>query len=125
MDIYKETIIHHYQNPQNTGQPDSFTHKYKLQNLSCGDEIEVFITASDNEIQDVHYVAEGCAISIASASILSEEIKGMELSKLKSLDEKYVLDLLGIELTMSRVKCAHLALDAVQQAVNSPQTTPK
>lgn len=117
MNIYQEQILDHYHHPQNSGKPQSFTHSFKLANLSCGDEIEVFVTVEDGMVKDVHFVAEGCSISIASASMISEALKGKTLEEIQQLDDKFVTDLLGIQLTTSRIKCGLLPLEAVKSAL--------
>lgn len=116
MNIYQQQILDHYHHPRNSGKPESYTNSAKLQNLSCGDEIEVYLDIKDGKVTAVHYEASGCAISIASASILSEELIGKSVAELTVLDAEFITDLLGIELTTSRLKCAHMALQAIQQA---------
>jgi nitrogen fixation NifU-like protein len=123
MNIYQQNILDNYHHPQNSGKPEHYTHSFKLQNLSCGDEVEVFVNLENGIIKDVHHVSEGCAISIASSSILSEELKGKTIDEVAKLTPEYMLELLGIELTTSRLKCAHLPLQAVQKALEAaPQT---
>lgn len=89
-----------------------------MQNTSCGDAVTVYLTVENDVITDIHFEAEGCAISIAAASMLSEELKGKSVNEIAALDAEYVQDLIGIKLSISRVKCAHMPLEAIQSASN-------
>lgn len=119
MNIYQQAILDNYRNPQNSGKPDEFTHSAKFENTSCGDEITIYLKVDKDVVTGVHYEAQGCSISIASASMLSEELKGKTVSEINELDLNSVLDLLGIELTPTRLKCATLPLEAVKEAIGS------
>lgn len=90
-----------------------------MQNLSCGDEIIVYLKITNGLVEQVGYEAEGCAISIAAASMLSDELAGKSVSEILKLDLEYMLSLMGIPLTMSRYKCATLGLEAVKAATSS------
>lgn len=114
MNMYKQRIISNYKNPKNHGEPKDLA-KYSTSeavNPNCGDEIEAFVRAENEKIQDVRFKAEGCAISIASASLLSEELKGMERKEIEDMDRDDVTDILGIDISPMRLKCALLARDA-------------
>lgn len=117
MNIYQQQILEHYHTPHNSGKPSSYTHTLKLENLSCGDEITVYLTIENEIITEINYEASGCAISVASASMLSDELKGKNLTEVQKMSVEDVTSLLGIELTTSRLKCAHLPLQAIQKAV--------
>lgn len=117
MNIYQQQILDNYHNPVNFGKPTSYTHTSKKQNLSCGDEIEIYLTIQDGKVVDMHYEAEGCAISVASASLLSQYIVGKTLEEVKKMGIEEIKEILGIELTPSRNKCALLALQAVQASI--------
>ncbi len=86
-------------------------------NLSCGDEIEIYLEVKDNKIKDAKFQAKGCAISIASADILLENIKNKSLNQIKNLTKEDLLKLLGIELTPTRLKCALLSLNTLNKAI--------
>jgi nitrogen fixation NifU-like protein len=116
MNIYQEIILDNYHHPQNSGKPAEFTHSAKIENPTCGDEIEVFLKVADGAVQQMQYLAHGCAISVASASLLSQEIVGKPLAEVKLLSEDFILKLLGIELTPTRINCAMLAINAVKAA---------
>lgn len=111
--MYKERIIQHYKSPSNYGEPsgDSYC-SADAYNSSCGDEITGFVQVEDGVIVDVMFVGEGCAISMASASILSEELIGKNVDEAVEYDRTDVTDALGIDVTPMRLKCALLPRDA-------------
>jgi nitrogen fixation NifU-like protein len=86
-------------------------------NPSCGDQIRIELKIENNRIADVRFSGKGCAISQAAASILTEEIKGKTLDEVKQFDKQKMLDLLGIELSAMRLKCALLALKVVKAGI--------
>jgi len=119
--MYQEVILDHYRNPRRWGRLSPATVSHTGENASCGDELTFDLRlAEDGEtIEEVTFTGEGCAISIASASLLAEELPGMALSEVRDLDREDALDLLGIELTPMRVPCAVLAEKVVQDSVES------
>ncbi|WP_092704495.1 iron-sulfur cluster assembly scaffold protein [Halovenus aranensis] len=119
--MYQEVILDHYRNPRRWGELSPATVSHTGENASCGDELTFDLRlAEDGEtIEEVAFTGEGCAISIASASLLAEELQGMTLSDVRDLDRDDALDLLGIELTPMRVPCAVLAEKVVQDGVES------
>lgn len=112
----QEYLLDHYHNPRNFGLPKfEFTHYAKALNASCGDEIEVWINVGDdNKIADIAFNGEGCSIAIASASLLTEDIKHKDLLVIQSLDNNYIRDLLQITLTPSRIRCSTLIIEALK-----------
>ena len=119
--MYQEVILDHYRNPRRWGCLSPVTFSHTGENASCGDKLTFDLRlAEDGEtIEAVAFTGDGCAISIASASLLAEELPGMTLSKVRNLDREDALDLLGIELTPMRVPCAVLAEKVVQDGVES------
>lgn len=116
-DLYREHILDHYKNPRNFGEMPEATHHYHDTNPLCGDEITMFLkVGEDGRIDDVHFTGRGCAISQASASLLTEEIKGKTLEEAKAIDRDQVLANLGITISPARVKCALLSLKALKGA---------
>lgn len=114
MDPYQEHILEHYREPQNFGELPNPTHRRHEVNPTCGDTFTFTLRVNANDIvEEVGFSGEGCAISTASASILSEEIKGKTLMEVQSLKKDYVLELLGIEIGPTRLKCALLPLQAI------------
>jgi nitrogen fixation NifU-like protein len=114
--MYRQQILDHYRNPRNYGAIEDPTFSHVGHNTSCGDEIEFdVVLADDGETVDaVAFSGDGCAISQASASMLSEELPGMTLEEIAALDREDILDMLGVEVTPMRVKCAVLAEKVVQ-----------
>ncbi len=117
MDIYSENIMEHYKDPRNFGKLENENASYKDSNPLCGDKINVQLIIENDEIKEIKYECDGCAISRASSSIISEKIKGMELKDILKLNKDFVLDSLGIQLNPMRLKCAMLSLRAIQKAI--------
>ena len=116
-DLYRDHILDHYKNPRNYGDLEGATHHYHDTNPLCGDEITMFLLGGDDgHINDVHFTGRGCAISQASASLLTEKIKGKTLDEAKAVDKDAVLEDLGITISPARVKCALLSLKTLKGA---------
>lgn len=114
MDPYQEHILEHYREPQNFGDLPAPTHRRHEVNPTCGDSFTFTIQVDDRgKITDVGFSGEGCAISTASASMLSEVIKSKTLAEVLQLKTDFVMSILGIELSPTRLKCALLPLQAV------------
>jgi nitrogen fixation NifU-like protein len=115
--LYREYILEHYKHPHNHGsleQPDMEAHDL---NPLCGDEITFQLSlGQDGKVDAVAFDGHGCAISQASASMLSDELKGLTTEELLKLDHRAVLDLLGIDISATRMKCAMLSLKVVKAA---------
>ncbi len=113
----RQVILDNYKNPQNKGKPGKYDKSAFSANRSCGDEITVFLTINSGKITQINYEIRGCALSTASASILSEELKNKSIDEILKLNETFVQDLLGTELSINRVKCGVLPLEAIQKAL--------
>jgi nitrogen fixation protein NifU and related proteins len=116
-DLYREEILDHYRNPHHAGRPAHFSHYAEKDNPLCGDKIELFLTINNGILTQINFVAQGCAISIASASMLSELVRGAKVGKVRRLRTKDILEMLKIELTPTRLKCALLSLETLHQAL--------
>jgi nitrogen fixation NifU-like protein len=117
MSIYQEIILAHYHHPHNKGViPDSDLDAHVV-NSVCGDSIRITARLKGNNVIDIAFDGEGCAISTASASMLTEHVKNMSKSQVMKLSKDDVLSLLGIELTPGRLKCALLPLEAIHNAL--------
>lgn len=114
-DIFREIILDYYRNPRNYGiieNPDIFRHD---SNPLCGDDLEMYINIKDNKVSDVKFIGKGCAISQASASMLTELIMGKDFEYVKKLSKQDILESLGLpELGPARIKCALLSLKVLK-----------
>ncbi|MFB6082091.1 MAG: Fe-S cluster assembly sulfur transfer protein SufU [Halanaeroarchaeum sp.] len=115
-DMYRQQILDHYKNPRNYGSLASPTFSHGGHNPSCGDQLEFDVAlAEDGEtIEQVAFEGDGCAISQASASMLSQRLPGMTLEEVAAMDRDDVLEMLGVDISPMRVKCAVLAEKVVQ-----------
>jgi nitrogen fixation protein NifU and related proteins len=113
--IYREQIIDLYENPLNFGHLDPNDFSYEEDNPLCGDVIRIDVRlGANNEIAEISWSGDGCAISQASASLLTEEVKGMSLDEVKKFPKERLLELLGVQLSMLRVKCALLSFKVLK-----------
>jgi nitrogen fixation NifU-like protein len=120
-DLYRENILEHYKRPHNWSPPAPALDRVDLEfhdlNPLCGDELTVKLAVdSGGRVADLRFEGHGCAISQAAASMASDEIKGMRVSDLLELDRAFVLDLLGIDISAQRMKCALLSLKVLKGA---------
>ncbi len=114
-DLYRELILDHYREPRNKGSLDPADISYTEDNPLCGDRIHLYLRVNgDKRVTEVAWDGEGCAISMASASMLSEEIKGKTLDELRLLGKDDILEMMGIELGPVRLKCALLSLKVLK-----------
>jgi nitrogen fixation NifU-like protein len=118
-DLYRDEILEHYRNPHNFGTLDEPTLVKEGSNPLCGDRITLMLTINaDGTVEDVAFTGRGCAISQASASMLTDEIKGKALTEVAATGRQDVLDNLGIEISPARMKCAMLSLETLKSAVS-------
>ncbi|MDD3263680.1 MAG: iron-sulfur cluster assembly scaffold protein [Candidatus Nanoarchaeia archaeon] len=117
MDMYRQIIMDNYKYPKNTGKLEKFNIENKSSNISCGDEIEIFLDIQDNLIKDISYLAKGCAMSVASMSLFSDKIKGKSIEYVLNLSEEEYFELINIFPTISRVKCVLLGLKTLKEAI--------
>ncbi len=113
--VYREQIIDLYQNPLHFGtlEPNDFS--YEEDNPLCGDMIRMDARLDDNgRISEIAWSGDGCSISQASASLLADEVIGMTLAEVKAFPKERLLELIGVPLSMARVKCALLSFKVLK-----------
>ncbi len=113
--IYREELMEHYRNPSNRGSLANPTLTITEKNPMCGDVLTLQATVSDDTIMDIKFDGEACAVCIAAASVLTDEVKGKTLKAAKEFDKDKLLEALGVNLTTSRIKCATLSLEALAE----------
>lgn len=116
-ELYREQILEHYKRPHNFGRLDEPDLEYEDTNPFCGDEQHVTIRLDEGgHISEVAFEGQGCAISTAATSLLTDELAGKTREEVLRLPKEFVLDLLGIEISATRMKCAMLGLKVVKSA---------
>ncbi len=118
-DVYAEIILDHYRSPRNHGVVKDPSAEITEHNPLCGDTVHLSFNLQDSKIKDVKFVGQGCSISQASASILTEKIKGKSVSEVLALSEDAYVSELGIHLGPNREKCALLSLNAARKALKA------
>ena len=116
--LYRDEILEHYRRPHNFGTLEHPDASYEGSNPLCGDRLTLMLDLDDSgKVTDVAFTGRGCAISQASASLLTDTLRGRPAEELLRLGKDDVLDLLGIEISPARLKCALLSLDTLQRAL--------
>ena len=115
-DMYRQQILDHYKNPRNKGELEDATFSHVGENPSCGDTIRMDVKLADDEetIERVAFTGDGCAISQASASMLTDKIRGKTLGELEAMTRDDVVNMLGVDISPMRIKCAVLAEKVAQ-----------
>lgn len=116
-DLYRENILDHYGNPRNEGTLEDADISYERDNPLCGDVVRLDLRLTDRRVTDVRFGGQGCVISMASASMLTEEIKGKTVQELQEMDDEDVLEMLGVDLGPSRRHCGMLPLRVLHEAL--------
>jgi len=115
--LYQAVILDHAKYPRNRGELPDATHRGWAENPTCGDRLSADIRVQNGIIEDIRFDGAGCAISQASASLLSEAVKGKSVEEALALDRDDILRLLGVTLTPNRLKCALLALETLKKSL--------
>jgi nitrogen fixation protein NifU and related proteins len=113
--IYREKIMRTYESPLNIGKLEPFDFSHEDDNPLCGDIIRIDVQLdAQNRVKAIAWSGEGCIISQVTASLLTEQVKGMLLEEIEAFTEEQLLDLLGVTLNRGRIKCAILSLNVLK-----------
>lgn len=113
-DLYREIILDRYQNPQHRGKVDDGVEAGEA-NMLCGDKLKISAKIKNGIIEDVKFEGGGCAISMAAVDLLLDVVKGKKLSEVQKMSGAEVEEMMGVELTPSRKKCAYLGLEVIKK----------
>jgi len=117
-EMYKENILDHYKHPRNKKALEEYTFTHQEHNPLCGDEVKCYVLLNHTIIKDISFTGQGCAISQAAASLLTEELHQKPIELLKKMGPWDVYNLLGIPISHTRSKCALLALKTIQRGLD-------
>jgi nitrogen fixation protein NifU and related proteins len=120
MSIYQELILDHYNNPRNHGTLPNPSGKVDVFNPLCGDKLHMEVLDKDGKVESIAFSGEGCAISQASASMLTEYAKGKTKQELMDLKKEAIIEMIGVELSPNRLKCALLSWEALIKILQLP-----
>ena len=123
-DLYRDYILEHYRRPHNFGVLETPSATYEGANPLCGDRITMQLRVEDGVVTGVGFTGRGCAISQASASLLTDEIKGKPVTEVADFAATDLLDLLGIEISPARLKCAMLGFESLQHLLEDVGAKP-
>ena len=115
--IYREIILEHSQHPKNRGTLDPADFTYEDTNPLCGDEVRIDVRVADDRVSEIRFSGRGCAVSQASASILTEMVEGKTLDEVKAIGKEELLDEIGIPVSPARMKCALLGLKVLKAGI--------
>jgi nitrogen fixation NifU-like protein len=115
--VYREAILEHYRHPRNFGDLPNANARARDSNVLCGDVMEMQLRVNEDKVEDLRFRGQGCAISLASASMLTELAKGKPISEIKKLGRKDVVHLLGSDPGPMRIECALLGLKVLKMAI--------
>jgi nitrogen fixation protein NifU and related proteins len=121
-DLYRQYILDHFRDPRNHGSLDHPDIHVADTNPLCGDRIAIDLAVQDGQVAEVRFNGRGCAISQASASMLTEKIEGATLEELRAITPQDVLEMLGVEIGPARQRCALLALKVLHEGIGGPYT---
>ncbi len=121
-DLYRQYILEHYREPRNHGHLEHPDIHAADTNPLCGDRIELDLNVSDGRVTDVRFSGRGCAISQATASMLTERIAGASVEELRALTPQDIMEMLGVEIGPARQRCALLSLRVLHQGIGGTYT---
>lgn len=118
MSLYQEVILDHYRNPRNFGALEHASHHGTANNHTCGDSLQMDIEVKNGTIESIRFQGSGCALSQASASLLTEAVKGKKPSDALGMSPADVVKMVGVPLSPNRMKCSLLSLETLKQTLN-------
>lgn len=118
-DIQAEIVLEHYRDPHNYGTIDNPSVSLTESNPVCGDTVNISLLVKDGAIADIKFVGKGCSISQAAASMLTDRVMGKSLEEVRKIDEKGIIDMVGLNLGPAREKCALLSYNTLQRCIES------
>ncbi|MFE5318769.1 Fe-S cluster assembly sulfur transfer protein SufU [Paenibacillus sp. NPDC056579] len=136
-DLYRRVIMDHYKNPRNRGTFDDEAVTIDLNNPTCGDKIQLQMQVEDGKVKAAKFVGEGCSISLSSASMMTDAVKGKTLEEAFAMAEKFsglmkgeavefeyedIEALSGVNKFPARIKCATLAWNALRKGIEQANT---
>lgn len=116
-EIYRENILDHYKNPRNYGEMQDCTFSHQESNILCGDIIAMYVKLDNESVEDAAFVGTGCAISKAGASMLTDFVKKKTLEEIKNIGNNNIIRMLGIPISIVRMKCALLSITALRNGI--------
>ncbi len=122
--LARENLLDHFENPRNKGVLAQADRAHKLANPICGDQVSLTLAITAETISQIMFEGRGCVISQAAASMLTEAVQGMSLTEACAMDGQMVLDMIGVPLSATRVKCALLSLETLKRALGCERTAP-
>ena len=124
LDIYAERLIQYYEKPHNKGKISDATIHMHEENVTCGDVITIYLKINQGKVEDVKFEGDGCAISMASASMITDFIKGKSLADVEKMNVGTVMEVIGIDPGPARLHCATLSMRAIKGAVFAHEHKP-
>ncbi len=119
MDLYQENIMDHYHHPHHHGTLPNPTHVSDADNPTCGDRVHITAVVKDGIVTDIAFIGEGCAISQAATSMITDVVIGKTCDDVRAIDAQKVMELLGVTVGMGRMRCALLGISAIQKAIGN------
>jgi nitrogen fixation NifU-like protein len=117
LDMYAEEIVSHYEHPHNAGVMADASASFHNYNASCGDDVTMYLKIEKRKVVEAKFKGVGCAISMASASMLTDFVKGKSLKEIEGMNVRTIIGIIGIDPGPARLKCATLALRTLKEAV--------
>lgn len=117
MDIYQQNILDYYRHPRCQKKIHKPSAQSEASNPLCGDRLELYLSVDKGQILQAAWQGEGCVLSLAAVDMLTESLVGKSLDQAAGIDKEWLLKILGVNPTPSRLKCALLSLEALKKAL--------